>query len=124
MHPRLRLLPAAVLATVLEHNVSTEAVVRFKLTFLEVIEPLLAAIVAVFPRWSSDDALHLLQHAYFTIIGMWPAGHPAPAVAEALKRPELATLRVDFEPDFIRALTTIIRGINAGLDEDCTRAEL
>ena len=44
---------------------------------------------------------------------MWPAGHPPPAVREALERPELAAACTDFQRDFTAALVTAIRGINA-----------
>ena len=51
--------------------------------------------------------LHLL------IIGIWPAANPPPAVREALKRPELANMCVDFEKDLETSVIMVLRGFKA-----------
>jgi AcrR family transcriptional regulator len=104
---------SSVLSTVLERNVSTDAVVRFKTSYMQSVTPLVQGIVGVFPRWTLVEAQQLLELSYFVMAGMWPSAHPPPAVSAALERPELTAMCIDFEPAFTRSVLTYIRGIEA-----------
>ena len=59
----------------------------------------------------AEDAQQVLEAAYFLMVAMWPAAHPAPAVRVALKRPELRAACVDFEARFTELLSTSILGL-------------
>ena len=111
-HPRMARL-SSVLSTVLERNVSTETVVWFKTAFQQVVVELLRAVRGALPDFTKGEAFELLEACYFNMIGMWPAAHPAPAVQEALKRPELRAACVHFESAFGRAVHRSILGIRA-----------
>lgn len=104
---------SSVLSTVLERNVSTEAVVRFKTRYLGALPPLSAALSAALGGLSAEGAMRILETAYFLMAAMWPAAHPAPAVRAALERPELNAACIDFEPRFATLLATTIRGVRA-----------
>ncbi|MGF1469043.1 MAG: TetR/AcrR family transcriptional regulator [Sandaracinaceae bacterium] len=112
-HPRFARL-AAVLTTVLERNVGVDAVAAFKRSFVDAGRPLREAIRGAFPSWSEEQAQHLLELAYHLLVALWPAAHPAPAVAQALERPELAGMRMDFEEAYAAALVTVARGVGSG----------
>ena len=47
------------------------------------------------------------------MVGMWPAAHPAPAVQEALRRPELAHACIDFESSLEQTILVTIAGLRA-----------
>ncbi|MEM1415930.1 MAG: TetR family transcriptional regulator [Myxococcota bacterium] len=115
-HPRFARL-AAVLTTVLEANVGVERVVRFKTELMGLVAELVPPVQAVFPGWEAEHASELLQAAWMMTVALWPAAHPAPAVREALKRPELAHACVTFEPTMKAMLKTQIRGIEAARGE-------
>jgi len=112
-HPRYAKL-SSVLSTVLERNVSVEAVVRFKQAYFGALEPLSNAVGAALPDLNADELWQLVEASYFWIVSMWPAAHPAPAVREALQRPELQQACIDFQPRFEQQVLTMIRGLRAG----------
>ncbi|RMF23089.1 MAG: TetR/AcrR family transcriptional regulator [Deltaproteobacteria bacterium] len=111
-YPRFARL-SSVLGTVLERNVSADTVADFKNAYLRSMTEVVAAVASALPDLATEDAAQLVQTCLFVMVGMWPAAHPAPAVSEALKRPELAAFRIDFEADLERILVTAIRGLRA-----------
>jgi AcrR family transcriptional regulator len=104
---------SAVLSTVLERNVSTETVVQFKTEYLVSLSPLQEALGTALGGLDPEDTRQILEAAYFLMVGMWPAAHPAPPVSAALERPELQTMCVDFEARFAELLSAVIRGVRA-----------
>ena len=102
---------SSVLSTVLETNVSTEAVVRFKTQYFTILEPLREAVGRALSELDADDGAQMIETAYFLMVGMWPSAHPAPAVKVALKRPELQAACINFEPRFAALLANAIRGL-------------
>jgi len=108
--PRLCALASA-LASVLEHNVSVDAVVEFKTRLMDVLLRLGNAVQVAMPSLTLDTTRQFLFTAQFLVVGLWPAAHPPPAVAEALQRPELQFACIDFERDLEQALITQLRGL-------------
>lgn len=109
-HPRYGRL-SAIVSTVLERNVSADAVYRYKMAYHDQLQPIVAVTSAVFPDFGPDEILQILQVGYFVAVGMWPTAHPPAAVQEALERPELQGFCVDFRRDFARLVTMTIRGL-------------
>ncbi len=108
--PRLCSLASA-LASVLERNVSVDAVVDFKTRSMEVLLRLANSVQVAMPSLDMEGTRQFLFTAQFLVVGMWPAAHPPPAVQEALARPELQWACVDFETDLERALVLQLRGL-------------
>jgi len=108
--PRMGAL-AASLTTVLETNVSVDVVVWFKTSMTEVALRLANAIQVAMPGLTMEATQRFLMASQLLIAGMWPAAHPPPAVREALQRPELAHMCVDFERDFEATLVALLRGL-------------
>jgi AcrR family transcriptional regulator len=111
--PRLATL-ASSLTSVLERNVSVDAVVWFKTAMMEIAIRLANAIQVSMPSLTMDRTQRFLMAAQFLLVGMWPASNPPPAVAEALQRPELSYACVDFAADLEAILTPLLTGLKVG----------
>ena len=110
--PRLCALASA-LSSVLERNVSVDAIVDFKTRSMEVLLRLANSVQVAMPSLDMEGTRRFLFTAQFLVVGMWPAAHPPPAVREALERPELQWACVDFENDLEQALILQLRGLKA-----------
>ena len=110
--PRLgRLL--SVLTSMLEENVSREAILAMKRESLGLIARLLAALNRVLPDLSPDECAWAWMMGSLFFVGLWPAAHPSPAAAEVLAMDEFCVMKVVAERDAKRGLLTILRGIVA-----------
>jgi AcrR family transcriptional regulator len=97
----------AALPSVLEQNLSDDAVAAFKRLSLERLLDAGAALHLACPALSAEGHARLLHDALAAVAGLHPFAHPAPAVARVMADPALALLRHDFGPDlrrFLRAL--------------------
>lgn len=99
----------AALPSVLEQNLSEEAIRSFKrdalLNFGEIARFLESRCKAL----SAAAYIEFLNDTAWAIMGLYPATHPAPAAARALSAPELRFFRRDFTEElerFMRALAT------------------
>jgi len=111
--PRLAAL-MAVAVTVLERNLTVEAIVEAKREWIEASLRLVNALHAAVPALSVERCRELLLYTHLLLGGLWPAAHPSPALAEALQRPELQEFCVDFDRELEAALRTLLRGLLAG----------
>lgn len=109
-HPRFASL-VSVTASVLEKNVTTDAVVWFKTQMLGVAIRVANATHAALPALDMERTQRFIMYAHLLMAAMWPAAHPPPAVQEALERPELEFACVDFARDAVGAVTTLLRGL-------------
>ncbi len=104
---------AAALASVLEHNVSVDAVVWFKTSLMDVALRLGNAMQVAMPGLTMEGIQRFLMTFQLLMVGMWPAANPPPAVREALQRPELAYACVDLERDLEESLVALLKGLLA-----------
>lgn len=98
------------LAAVLEQNVSTETVIEFKSELHAHNLRLTGAFQARVPSMGPEQAYGTLAHLLMAATGIWPNCHPAPAVLEALERPEFAGMRFDFRRELQSHAETFLRG--------------
>ncbi len=103
----------SVVANVLEHNLTPEAVGRFKQRVLELSIRVGNTLRVAVPALPDDRIEGLLRYLHALIAGLWPMAHPAPLVAEALTEPRFASLRCDFETDLGGAVGAMLRGLTA-----------
>lgn len=111
--PRLTRL-MALLAGVLEKNVTAEAAARFKTATMEQAARLAALLERALPGLEPAGAERAVRCLHALVAGLWPMAHPAPPVAAALARPENAPLRVDFESELAAAYAALLTGLAAG----------
>ena len=103
----------SVMANVLEHNLSADAVLDVKLRTLALSERAGAALRAALPALTDDDVAALLRYLHALVAGLWPMAHPAPVMAEVLTRTEMCGLVCAFEPDLRGAVGALLRGLCA-----------
>ena len=101
----------AVMAAVLEHNVSVETITSFKLSGVDLTLHLAQGIAAARPEHALEDYLELGTFMILAAAGLWPLAHPSEVVREALEHPGLAPFRHDFETDLHRMVTVLLRGL-------------
>jgi len=103
----------SVLATILERNVSAEVVTAFKLRMKAEMVPLFQAVAPLVPDFSAEELYDLLHMIYLQLGALWPVAHPAPAVVEALKHPELAEFCVKFDETLSKCVRIHLAGTRA-----------
>ena len=103
----------SVTTSVLERNITVDAVVWFKTEMFELAIRVGNAVHAVVPSMDMDRTQQFLKYGLVLVVGLWPAAHPPPAVEEALRRPELQYACVDLERDLELAILTLLRGLRA-----------
>jgi AcrR family transcriptional regulator len=101
----------AVMAAVLEHNVSVETITAFKLGGAALTGRLCEALAAARPEHSLQQYLELSSFVVPMLAGLWPLAHPAPAVEEARQHPELSRFRHDLEAEMTRFTLLLLRGL-------------
>lgn len=110
--PRFCALIASV-NSVLERNLSHDAVLAFKKTTGELGTRAALAIQAALPALPTS-ALGPLQIALHALVaGLAPMASPPPAVRQVLARDEFAAMRVDFRRDLEATLGALLAGLTA-----------
>jgi TetR/AcrR family transcriptional regulator len=110
--PRLgRLL--SILASVLEENVSREAIIATKRESRANMMRLVTALNRILPNLSPEECGWTWTVTTLFVVGLWPAAHPARAVVEVLAAEEFCQLRLEPERDVKRGVLTILRGVIA-----------
>ena len=100
------------LASVLEHNVGETTLAEFKGRLLEALTPAAAALDEAVPALGPERAFSCLAMLIMAASGAWPHCHPAPAVKRVLKRPEFASMRLDFESTMRDYAALLVRGLS------------
>ncbi|MEV0847205.1 TetR family transcriptional regulator [Streptomyces sp. NPDC049954] len=101
------------LGTELERNISAEAVRSFKLVHQDAQLRLAHLVRGHIPDLTESAARELVSLSIVCTAGLWPFAHPFPAVAEAVRAPELAHHRVDFAQRLGRSLHVAVTGLLA-----------
>ena len=98
-------------ASVLEHNVSTEVVARYKRAMSDNHVALTELALAYLPELGADGAWKACAMAVVFIGALWSyTQHPASVLAAYEADPSLAVLRLDFAPALEEALATLLTG--------------
>jgi AcrR family transcriptional regulator len=101
-------------ASVLEHNVSVEAITRYKLGVLADAEDLAGLLRDALPELSQDDAWRYTVGAWLTTSALWAYARPPEAVLEACALDErLEKTHLDFPATLEDYLTTLAIGLHA-----------
>jgi AcrR family transcriptional regulator len=102
--PTLCLL-TSVLPSVLEQNLSDDAIGDFKQMTLAFFDEAATFIATIVPGVSKDVGVQLLHDSVVVLTGLYPYAHPAEAVQRALRSsPELCVFARDLEADLARLL--------------------
>ena len=101
-------------AGVLEHNVSTESILSFKRSGLELAAALVALVRGALPELSGDQAWRLVVGVLLLTSSLWSHARPSEAVCDAYDQiPELASMRLEFTSALEDSLVTMAMGLRA-----------
>jgi TetR/AcrR family transcriptional regulator len=88
----------------LDTNVSEEAALDFKVAIAKRLVPIGKRIEALYPGLAPGEGVALMTNSYAFIIGLWQQADTPLVLREAMKRPEMAIFRIDFEKQLTAAL--------------------
>lgn len=108
--PRLGQL-TAILASVLEANVSEETIMRTKRTLAGLSARLAEGLQRKLPQATIADCFWAVSMVGTLVAGMWPSARPSPAAARVLAREEFAAFRPNIERDLKRAARALLTSI-------------
>ena len=101
-------------AAVLEHNVSVEAIARYKLASLSDADVIAGLVRDALPELSEDDAWRYTVAAWVTTSALWAHARPPEAVVQAQAADErLQKTHLDFRATLEDILTTLAIGLHA-----------
>jgi AcrR family transcriptional regulator len=101
-------------AAVLEHNVSVEAITRYKLATLADAEILEGLVRDALPELSQDGAWRYTVGAWLMTAALWAHARPPEAVLQACAADErLEKTHLDFQATLEDYLTTLAIGLHA-----------
>ena len=103
----------SIFPSILEHNVSVERMVQFKHGLLAVRKETALDFHGCIQSMSASTFEDFIHHAVPLMIGLWPLSHPAEIAAEVTARPELATLRYDFQRDLEEGMLMLLRALHS-----------
>lgn len=108
--PRLCQLVSS-LASVLEQNLSEEAVLGFKQESLQLAMRMVVSLNAALPSVPVEQWAEFVNPAIALIAGLWPLSHPSETVRKVMQRPEFQAFQPDFERQLGRTLHMALLGM-------------
>jgi AcrR family transcriptional regulator len=101
-------------AAVLERNVSTETVLKFKHASHADLAAMIALLLQYLPELGPEDAERFTVHTVILLGALWTYAHPSEALACAYDaEPELADMRLDFTETLAEMATVVLAGLFA-----------
>jgi AcrR family transcriptional regulator len=99
-------------AAVLERNISAEAVACYKHAGSSVLGELARLVSEYLPELAGDDATTFAIYAAISAGAIWSHANPPDAVLAAFEAdPELAFMRIEFQPMFCGLLKVLLTGL-------------
>ena len=102
---------SSIFASVLEQNVSEDAIVAVKRRIAALTNRILAALSAKMPNAHPGDLGWAFAMTISLIAGMWPAVHPSAPAAAVMSRPEFINMRLVPERDLQRSIGALLASI-------------
>ncbi|MEM9048828.1 MAG: TetR family transcriptional regulator [Pseudomonadota bacterium] len=110
--PRMCLL-ISILASVLENNLSEDAVAGYKTALYAESGRATAVLHAALPGLGPSAGDRAVLHMHVLVAGLWPFANPSPTVSTVMTRPEFAGLSKEFRPTLRDGIATHLRGLLA-----------
>lgn len=108
--PRLCQLVSS-LASVLEQNLSEQAILSFKQESLQLAMRMVVALSVALPSVPAEQWAEFVNPAIALIAGLWPLSHPSETVQKVMQRPEFQAFQPDFERQLGRTLHMALLGM-------------
>ena len=100
----------SVLASVLEQNLSEQALLEFKLESVQLAVGIVAQIHRVLPTVKQEKLLLLTETLIALVAGLWPLGNPSPLVQKVMEHPQLQPFQMEFKTSLQRSLILVLQG--------------
>lgn len=100
----------SVLASVLEQNLSEQALLEFKLESMQLAVGIVAQIHRVLPTVKQEKLLLLTETLIALVAGLWPLGNPSPLVQKVMEHPQLQPFQMQFKTSLQRSLILVLQG--------------
>ena len=100
----------SVLASVLEQNLSEQALLTFKTESMQLSGRIMAIVQSVLPTLPAHNLMAIGHTLFALIAGLWPLGNPPEPVQKVMSRPELAAFQLQFRPALELALNLMLKG--------------
>ena len=100
----------SVLASVLEQNLSEQALLEFKLESMQLAVGIVAQIHRVLPTVKQEKLLLLTETLIALVAGLWPLGNPSPLVQKVMEHPQLQPFQMEFKTSLQRSLILVLQG--------------
>ena len=100
----------SVLASVLEQNLSEQALLEFKLESMQLAVGIVAQIHRVLPTVKQEKLLPLTETLIALVAGLWPLGNPSPLVQKVMEHPQLQPFQMQFKTSLQRSLILVLQG--------------
>jgi len=88
----------------LDTNVGTDAALAFRLGIAKRLAPIGELVERLYPGLRPGEGVALLMNSYALIIGLWQQADTPACLREAMRRPDMAVFRIDFERQLEQAL--------------------
>lgn len=98
-------------ASILEHNLSVEAIAASKREIHASSFRCAAALSKAMPSLSEEDALWATYTIAIQVAGLWPAAHPSANAALVLDQPEFVILKTEAQRDLLRFVEVLLTGL-------------
>ncbi len=95
----------------MERETPFESAVAFKIGVAQTLKTAGAGLERHFPTLGDGDGVRILLHSYGLICGLWQLLHPNERFEKAMRRPELAILKRDYEKEIETALRALWTGL-------------
>lgn len=104
---------AGMVSSILEHNLSAEAIASSKAGMLALVPRAVGALRRALPWLDEEDAFFALRAVELHLAALWPVANPSRAAREVLSRPEFAAMIVDAGRDYPRFIEVLLEGLRA-----------
>jgi AcrR family transcriptional regulator len=114
---------AGMVSSILEHNMTADAIAAVKLEFAELLPRAVNALRGALPWLTDAGAWLAFQSIELQLAALWPLANPSSAAREVLSRPEFSRMCVDASHDYPRFIELLLEGLRAtsGADERASR---
>ncbi len=104
---------AGMASSILEHNMTAEAIAEVKRGFAELLPRAGDALRTALPWLSEADAWVAIQSIELQLAALWPVAHPSAAALEVLSRTEFASMCVDAARAYPRFIEILLEGLRS-----------
>ncbi len=104
---------AGMVSSILEHNMSADAIAAVKSEFATLLPRAGEALRHALPWLSEPDAWMTIQSIELQLAALWPVANPSAAAREVLSRPEFSPMCVNAQRDYPRFIAVLLEGLRA-----------